>query len=385
MKKIVVKILSIIFLTLSLASCGKNDTYDQSMQKAKEAIIERKFEQADGFVEMALESRPNEEEAKKYQKQIKLYSEALTLKEKKEMDGAISKLDEVIEVKKGSEKLIEYAKKEKNDLETQKDEPKKDDSKKESGEKEESNDLWNSSKADNLKRFMSDFSQTMGQDYKEYSQSKDVDLYGIKLPSEVLKGKWKMAVNNQPVQLEWSKTGKGKSQYQLVAVYSDAETQPNMEKHVYFFTIEDGQPKVMITQQNQGNEENYLHFKESQNADLNNGFQSIVEGKEVVKKEASTQSSGISSFPEAKDFVLNHKASWTYGLEDKNESNIEVISVNENHQEVSEDDNGSYYMIVVATDDEEGTVMGGGKQFKVYTDERIFQRAGMHDFYQIYP
>ena len=385
MKKIVVKILSIIFLTLSLASCGKNDTYDQSMQKAKEAIIERKFEQADGFVEMALESRPNEEEAKKYQKQIKLYSEALTLKEKKEMDGAISKLDEVIEVKKGSEKLIEYAKKEKNDLETQKDEPKKDDSKKESGEKEESNDLWNSSKADNLKRFMNDFSQTMGQDYKEYSQSKDVDLYGIKLPSEVLKGKWKMAVNNQPVQLEWSKTGKGKSQYQLVAVYSDAETQPNMEKHVYFFIIEDGHPKVMVTQQNQGNEESYLHFKESQNTDLNNGFQSIVEGKEVVKKETSTQSSGISSFPEAKDFVLNHKASWTYGLEDKNESNIEVISVNENHQEVSEDENGSYYMIVVATDDEEGAVMGGGKQFKVYTDERIFQRAGMHDFYQIYP
>ena len=385
MKKIGMKIFSIIFLTLSLASCGKNDTYDQSMQKAKEAIIERKFEQADGFVEMALESRPNEEEAKKYQKQIKLYSEALTLKEKKEIDGAISKLDEVIEVKKGSEKLIEYAKKEKNDLETQKDEPKKDDSKKESGEKEESNDLWNSSKADNLKRFMNDFSQTMGQDYKEYSQSKDVDLYGIKLPSEVLKGKWKMAVNNQPVQLEWSKTGKGKSQYQLVAVYSDAETQPNMEKHVYFFIIEDGHPKVMVTQQNQGNEESYLHFKESQNVDLNDSFQSIVEGKEVVKKETSTQSSGISSFPEAKDFVLNHKASWTYGLEDKNESNIEVISVNENHQEVSEDENGSYYMIVVATDDEEGAVMGGGKQFKVYTDERIFQRAGMHDFYQIYP
>lgn len=385
MKKIGMKIFSIIFLTLSLASCGKNDTYDQSMQKAKEAIIERKFEQADGFVEMALESRPNEEEAKKYQKQIKLYSEALTLKEKKEMDGAISKLDEVIEVKKGSEKLIEYAKKEKNDLETQKNESKKDDSKKESGEKEESNDLWNSSKADNLKRFMNDFSQTMGQDYKEYSQSKDVDLYGIKLPSEVLKGKWKMAVNNQPVQLEWSKTGKGKSQYQLVAVYSDAETQPNMEKHVYFFIIEDGHPKVMVTQQNQGNEESYLHFKESQNVDLNDSFQSIVEGKEVVKKETSTQSSGISSFPEAKDFVLNHKASWTYGLEDKNESNIEVISVNENHQEVSEDENGSYYMIVVATDDEEGAVMGGGKQFKVYTDERIFQRAGMHDFYQIYP
>lgn len=385
MKKIGMKIFSIIFLTLSLASCGKNDTYDQSMQKAKEAIIERKFEQADGFVEMALESRPNEEEAKKYQKQIKLYSEALTLKEKKEMDGAISKLDEVIEVKKGSEKLIEYAKKEKNDLETQKDEPKKDDSKKESGEKEESNDLWNSSKADNLKRFMSDFSQTMGQDYKEYSQSKDVDLYGIKLPSEVLKGKWKMAVDNQPVQLEWSKTGKGKSQYQLVAVYSDAETQPNMEKHVYFFTIEDGQPKVMITQQNQGNEESYLHFKESQNADLNDSFQSIVEGKEVIKKETNTQSSGISSFPEAKDFVLNHKASWTYGLEDKNESNIEVISVNENHQEVSEDDNGSYYMIVVATDDDDGSITGGGKQFKVYTDEKLFQRVGMHGFDQIYP
>ncbi|PQB79502.1 hypothetical protein CUN22_07165 [Enterococcus faecalis] len=38
--------------------------------------------------------------------------------------------------------------------------------------------------------------------------------------------------------------------YSLVAVYSDIEVQDHLPKHVYFFTINSGVPKVLITSQN---------------------------------------------------------------------------------------------------------------------------------------
>ncbi len=40
-----------------------------------------------------------------------------------------------------------------------------------------------------------------------------------------------------------------KDGYALVAVYSDAETQPEMQKHLYLFTIVNNQPLVLVTMQ----------------------------------------------------------------------------------------------------------------------------------------
>lgn len=274
MKKRMVKIVSIGVLSLLLVSCGKNKSFDQSMQKTKEAIIEEKFEQAEAFVEMALESKPKDPTAKNYQSQIKFYNEAMVFKKKKEINNTMVKLDNVIEIKDGSEKMVEYAKKEKAEVSSQKEEPKKE-------EVKETKDkaLWNDTKRNSLRDFMANFSVTMDQSYKEYSQTNDVDLYGVGLPSAVLNGNWTMAINNQPVSIEWSETGEGTATHQLVAVYSDADTQPYLKKHVYFFMIENEIPKVYVTQQNQGNEENYLHFNLTENAELKNGFSSIVNGK----------------------------------------------------------------------------------------------------------
>lgn len=282
------KILSIGLLLLLLVSCGKNDTYNQSMEKAKKAINEEKFEQAESFVEMALENKPKEEEAKNYQKQITSYNQAMAFKKKKETKNAVIKLDEVIKVKDGSIQLVEYAKKEKDKLAKEKEEPKKESNKKDKknkNTKETSEKLWNTSKADKLRDFMVGFSQAMDQNYKEYSQSQSVDLYGVKLPSAVLNNEWQMAVNEEAVSIEWSETGEGSKPYQLVAVYSDADTQPYLKKHVYFFVIENGNPKVFVTQQNQGNEKNYLYFTETQNEDIKNGFSQIVNNKQAEKTE----------------------------------------------------------------------------------------------------
>ncbi|WP_265460084.1 DUF4767 domain-containing protein [Enterococcus sp. HY326] len=137
--------------------------------------------------------------------------------------------------------------------------------------------LWNADKDKKLNDFMNTWGQTMNQTYKQYSPNNNVDLYGLKLPDSVLNNnKWQAVIGNTPIVLNWSENGEEESGYSLVAVYSDAGAQGYLSKHVYFFTINSGVPKVLITSQNQGNPNNYLYFKETENKELRDGFSNIV-------------------------------------------------------------------------------------------------------------
>lgn len=137
--------------------------------------------------------------------------------------------------------------------------------------------LWDADKDKKLNDFMNTWGQTMNQTYKQYSPNNNVDLYGLQLPDSVLNNnKWQAVIGNTPIVLNWSENGDEESGYSLVAVYSDSETQDYLSKHVYFFTINSGVPKVLITSQNQGNPNNYLYFKETENKELRDGFSNIV-------------------------------------------------------------------------------------------------------------
>ena len=140
------------------------------------------------------------------------------------------------------------------------------------------NILCNEAKAQQLNTFMASWGQTMKQSYKEYGPGNNVNLYGLQLPDTVLANTngWQATVNNVPITLTWSENGEANAGYALVAVYSDVETQASLAKHVYFFTIDAGVPKVLVTSQNQGNPDNYLYFKETENQQLKDGFTEIV-------------------------------------------------------------------------------------------------------------
>lgn len=141
--------------------------------------------------------------------------------------------------------------------------------------------LWNPEKARELNQFVIEWGKTMKQTYREYTPEQNVDLYGLQLPRTVLTGKdgWQAVVNENPIELAWSEDGQTSGdEYALVAVFSDADTQPEFGKHVYFFTIVSGEPKVLFTSQNQGNPNNYLYFKETDNKELKGGFSELVGG-----------------------------------------------------------------------------------------------------------
>lgn len=155
--------------------------------------------------------------------------------------------------------------------------------------------IWNVEKASKLQEFMKNWGNTMGQSYKEYQPNNNVDFYGVKLPDEVLGSdkKQPIAVNDQIVSAEWSSDGQSSSDYSIVSVYSDAETAPYAGKHVYFFGFYNNQPVALVSMQNQGMPDGALHFKPTDNNDLNSNFQNIVNDKTVNQpvKNSNTWSS----------------------------------------------------------------------------------------------
>lgn len=135
---------------------------------------------------------------------------------------------------------------------------------------------WNTSKATELASFMSTWGQEMGQQYRSYNDHVNANYYGLQVPQYIFDGQWSMVIDQTPVTVEWSENGRGQSGFQLVAIYSDIDHPKPSGAHLYFFGFQQNHPKVMVTQQNQGNPNNYLYFKETENNELKKGFERIV-------------------------------------------------------------------------------------------------------------
>ncbi|WP_155287435.1 DUF4767 domain-containing protein [Lacticaseibacillus zhaodongensis] len=137
---------------------------------------------------------------------------------------------------------------------------------------------WTQAKSTQLASFMNSWGQTMKQSYTAYTPGHSVNFYGTSEPDGM--NSEPPAVNNHKIAIQWSQDGKvGSNVYALVAVYSDAETADYAAEHLYFFTIYNGQPVVLVTMQNQGMPNNYLNFDVTANKELQQGFAAIVNGK----------------------------------------------------------------------------------------------------------
>lgn len=132
--------------------------------------------------------------------------------------------------------------------------------------------LWDDSKSAELATFMQSWGQEMGQQYRSYDDHVQANYYGLQVPQDILDGKWTTVINQTPVSVEWTETGEGTADFQIVAIYSDIDHATPAGGHLYFFGFQQKQPKVLITQQNQGNQNNYLYFKEIENESLKNEF-----------------------------------------------------------------------------------------------------------------
>ncbi|GGC90282.1 DUF4767 domain-containing protein [Enterococcus wangshanyuanii] len=275
------------------SSAMKAAKYDSALAKGKEALVDKDMSKAQASFQLALEYK-KEEEAQALLEQVVLYKEAVSLKEKKEYSAALEKLTEIDKQKNGSAILKGYvqdlreaiAKENTKVVESKETEATKENDKKtqetsstvetpQTTQKAENNIPWDQQKRADLVQFMADWGQSMDQSYVEYSPNRQVNWYGINFPSTFANNN--IAVNGSPATVQWSESGLTDNVYNVVAIYSDmGTTGAVMNNHLYLFTILNGQPIVLITQQNQGNAENLVYFTTTQNADLTSGFAQIV-------------------------------------------------------------------------------------------------------------
>ncbi|WP_421016916.1 DUF4767 domain-containing protein [Furfurilactobacillus cerevisiae] len=155
---------------------------------------------------------------------------------------------------------------------------------------------WSNVQDKQLSQFMAAWGPAMHQIYKQYSPSNNVKFNGINFPDEFQKND--IAVEDTPVSIEYSTNGTGTKDYEVVAVYSDAEyqiSQHQLDQHLYLFAIHDKQPVALVTEQSQGLSDNKIHFTETKNVDVATNFTSIFNGQGVKFKGGSQNSSSNSS------------------------------------------------------------------------------------------
>ncbi len=163
--------------------------------------------------------------------------------------------------------------------------------------------LWNGQKSQQLASFMASWAAGMKQKYVSYTPSSPVDFYGTEAPADQLSGKYPVSVDdvNNEVAVKWSTTGQeAQNTYLIVACYSDATSARYADKHLYFFTIYNGKPVVLVTMQNQGNARNNLGFRETENVNLKNGFNKIVGTSSSANSNTATDN-GSAGLPVSDD------------------------------------------------------------------------------------
>lgn len=160
------------------------------------------------------------------------------------------------------------------------------DSNSDSEDNNNSSSNWNSEKQDKLDDFFDDWSETMKQNYDKYDGSGQIETAaGEEFPKDFDK----VYVNNQKVSMTYEPSGRGSSDYNVVAIYNYDK---DGASHItYFFAFHNGQPIVLVDETTNGDR---VLAKETANKDLINGFNDIAAGKNATMT-ASGETSSDSS------------------------------------------------------------------------------------------
>ncbi|WP_429970282.1 DUF4767 domain-containing protein [Fructilactobacillus sp. Tb1] len=144
--------------------------------------------------------------------------------------------------------------------------------------------VWNSSKDKMLQNFMASWGSDMHQNYDYFNPANQDNYMGYKFPDAFSKGT--VRVNGSKVSIGWSDNGSGNNDYNVVAIFSDFDSDRGkgntVSPHLYLFAIHDGQPVALVTQQNQGNSENAVYFKPTANSNVSTQFANIVNNNQMT-------------------------------------------------------------------------------------------------------
>lgn len=135
----------------------------------------------------------------------------------------------------------------------------------------QSSQLWNKEKDEQLSDFINQWAPSMGQSYSKYNGHHDLRTKaGMHYPS----GLNKTTVNGSDSSIGWAPTGKGKYDYNVVALYN-YNRPGNAATHItYAFAFHDGQPVALVDESTNGTP----NWTPTKNTDVATNFARIAEG-----------------------------------------------------------------------------------------------------------
>ena len=136
----------------------------------------------------------------------------------------------------------------------------------------QSSALWNKSKDEQLSDFVDQWSLTMKQSYVKYDGHHDIRTKaGMHYPS----GLKQTTVNGTKASIGWAPTGKGRYEYNVVALYN-YDRPGNAATHItYAFAFHNGQPVALVDESTNGTP----NWTPTKNSDLSTNFARIAKGE----------------------------------------------------------------------------------------------------------
>jgi len=106
--------MAVLGISMILGGCSskEEEVYQSSIEKGLDAVAEENFNKAEGFFEVALDTKDDDAHAKAYLDQVKFILEANKLVDENRIQEAIQSLEQSIQVKQGS-KIISGVSKDK--------------------------------------------------------------------------------------------------------------------------------------------------------------------------------------------------------------------------------------------------------------------------------
>lgn len=169
----------------------------------------------------------------------------------------------------------------------------------------DSKDLWNKDKETELEEYMVMWGNNNYQKLSLYNLENSVNWYEVNVPEEILNkdGKIKAAIGADKLNMVWSEDGKitNGADRALVAVFSNAENQPD-NNYLYIFTIlPNGKGEVLMSSQSAGNEiTSFIYFRPVEDEEVSEKFSYIlgeVNAEEGLKFELNEEK--INTFVDA--------------------------------------------------------------------------------------
>lgn len=227
-----------------------------------------------------------------------------------------------------------------------------------------SSQLWNKSKDQQLDDFINKWAPTMGQSYTKYDGQNDLKTKtGMHYPSDLKD----TTVNGSNASIGWAPSGKGKYDYNVVALYN--YNRPSVgEGHItYAFAFHDGQPVALVDQSTNG----VPNWTPTKNTDVESNFERIAQGQK-------------SNFGGAASTANNSNANSSHSINNVQEAMAAV--------KAKYDPNGNINWSYMKTDGSSSDMMeddDGNECYWIRGQEKDFHTNGAgsydgHDYY-VYP